>query len=411
MAQTNETTTEMEVLPAETQAERQVIARGAAPPDALTEFGKLDIGIKHATEIANQLKGVITERGLAVAMGRSEYLVVEAWVTCGMMVGVSPKTEWTQEVRHPSTGDLEGYKARVQAIRMANGTVIGAAESSCHFDEQNKRRDSGELYERWMEHGRPNRHAAMSMAQCVPLDAEILTRRGFMRYDKLEVGEPVLAYDLQKDETVWTPLKAASIFHNQPTVELRSRSFHAQVTAEHTWPVRRPAGKNQLLRKTSELKPSDSLVIAAHCSESISSLHEKDAAILGWIITDGWFGQPRRGGIRSHIDQSNPKYIGELRYLLEGDYTSETVTKPDPEHLAPNGRPWGIADCYRWSLSAAASRRIFDAAGVREKADLPRLACELTPRARAAMLDSMLKADGHEIRGGGTWRFGKRNQQ
>ncbi len=165
MAANNEAPTEAEVLPPESQAERQVIARSAAPPDALTEFGKLDIGIKHATEIANQLKSVIDERGLAVSMGRKEHLMVEAWVTCGMMVGISPKTEWTGEVRNPTTGDLEGYKARVQAIRMANGAVIGAAESSCHFDEQNKKRETGELYERWMEHGRPNRHAAMSMAQ------------------------------------------------------------------------------------------------------------------------------------------------------------------------------------------------------------------------------------------------------
>ena len=145
---------------------RLTVARQAAPPDALTDFGKVDVGLELATEIANKLRAVIVEKELSVSMGGTkEHLTVEAWVTCGMMVGVSPKTEWTQEVRNPTTGELEGYKARVQAIRMATGAVIGAAESSCHFDEQNKRRDTGELYERWLEHGRPNRHAAMSMAQ------------------------------------------------------------------------------------------------------------------------------------------------------------------------------------------------------------------------------------------------------
>ncbi len=144
---------------------RLTVARNAAPPDALTDFGKIDIGIERATEIANKLKGVIVERQLAVTMGRKEHLLIEAWVTCGMMVGISPKTEWTQEVRNPTTGELEGYKARVQALRMATGAVIGAAESSCHFDERVKKRGTDELIERWMEHGRPNRHACLSMAQ------------------------------------------------------------------------------------------------------------------------------------------------------------------------------------------------------------------------------------------------------
>ena len=141
------------------------MARQAAPPDALTDFGKVDIGLERATQIANKLDDVIKKRELAVPMGRKEHLMVEAWVTCGMMVGVSPKTEWTDEVRHPTTGELEGYKARVQAIRMANGAVIGAAESACHFDERVKKRGTEELIDRWMEHGRPNRHACLSMAQ------------------------------------------------------------------------------------------------------------------------------------------------------------------------------------------------------------------------------------------------------
>lgn len=144
---------------------RLTVARQAAPPDALTDFGKVEIGIERATAIANKLADVIKKRDLAVPMGKKEHLMVEAWLACGFMVGVSPKTEWTQEVRHPTTGDLEGYKSRVQAIRMATGAVIGAAESACHFDERVKRSSDGELIERWIEHGRPNRHACLSMSQ------------------------------------------------------------------------------------------------------------------------------------------------------------------------------------------------------------------------------------------------------
>ena len=133
--------------------------------DALAVFGNLNIGVERATAVANQLKPIVDSCGLAVRIGQGEHLKVEAWVTCGMFCGVSPHTEWTQEVRNPVSGDLDGYKARVQVIRMATGEAIGAAECSCHFDEQQKRRDGSGLYDRWSEHGRQNRHACMSMAQ------------------------------------------------------------------------------------------------------------------------------------------------------------------------------------------------------------------------------------------------------
>lgn len=152
-----------DVLPPETEQPQN--AAPVAPRDALTEFGKIDIGLERATEIANQLSAVIKQNGLAAQIkGGKKHLLVEAWQTCGMMVGVSAKTEWTREVRDPVGGTLDGYDARVQVIRMATGQVIGAAESSCHFDEQLKKRD-GTIVDRWLEHGRPNRHACKSMAQ------------------------------------------------------------------------------------------------------------------------------------------------------------------------------------------------------------------------------------------------------
>ena len=133
--------------------------------DALEDFGKLNVGVDRATAVANQLKPIVDSRGLAVRIGQGEHLKVEAWVTLGMFCGAAPKTEWTQEVRNPKSGELEGYKARVQVIRMATGEVVGAAECGCHFDEQQKRRDGSGLYDRWIEYGRQNRHACMSMAQ------------------------------------------------------------------------------------------------------------------------------------------------------------------------------------------------------------------------------------------------------
>lgn len=131
----------------------------AAPRDALTMFGDETTGIERARKVANMLRGIVDEKRLAVRLGGGEHLRVEAWCACASMVGVAPMTEWTHEVRHPQSGELEGYEARVQVIQIATGQVIGAAEAGCFFDEMIEKRD-GTKYKRWTE-----RHAAKSMAQ------------------------------------------------------------------------------------------------------------------------------------------------------------------------------------------------------------------------------------------------------
>jgi hypothetical protein len=122
--------------------------------DALTMFGDATLGIDRARAVANMLKGIVTEKKLAVRIGQGEHLRVEAWCACASMVGVAPVTEWTHEVRHPQSGDLEGYEARVQVVQIATGQVVGAAEAGCFFDETINGRA------RWGE-----RHAVKSMAQ------------------------------------------------------------------------------------------------------------------------------------------------------------------------------------------------------------------------------------------------------
>jgi hypothetical protein len=134
------------------------------PNDALQSFQRLGLGVAQAVEYANQLRQIVDAKRLAVPMGQGEHLRIEAWTSLASMVGVSAATEWTRPERHPTTGELEGYHARARVIRLATGEEIGAAENGCFFDEDVKRRD-GSYYKRWIENGKPVRHAALSMSQ------------------------------------------------------------------------------------------------------------------------------------------------------------------------------------------------------------------------------------------------------
>ena len=122
--------------------------------DALADFGDPAVGLTRAKAIATELATVIDERNWAVTIGKGKHLRIEAWLTLGSMVGCAPKTESITEIRHPKTGDLEGYIARVEVVRFATGEVIGAAECGCFYEE--------EFYgkPRWSD-----RHAVISMAQ------------------------------------------------------------------------------------------------------------------------------------------------------------------------------------------------------------------------------------------------------
>ena len=68
-------------------------------------------------------------------------------------------------------------------------------------------------------------HDVRAVAHCVPLEAEILTRRGFRRYDQVSVGEDVLAYSVDDDRCYWTHLEAITVYPALPMVRLQNRSF------------------------------------------------------------------------------------------------------------------------------------------------------------------------------------------
>jgi 3-hydroxymyristoyl/3-hydroxydecanoyl-(acyl carrier protein) dehydratase len=258
-----------------------------------------------------------------------------------------------------------------------------------------------------------------SMAQCVPVDAEILTKRGFRRVDELSIGEAVLAYDKAGDTCRWTPLLRTSIYTKQPTVALSSRSFSAFCTAKHTWAVRLHAKRpmRRELVETADL-PSfskhagNAIINAAPAEEGSSDITPDEAAILGWVATDGW---TERSGtqLRVNIRQSKPEHLPRIRSLV-GPEASEYI-RPATIRTFPAGHTSFTLESRHFALRAAAGKRLFARAGIRGRPDLPALVIQLSHPARAAMLEAMLQADAHRRvsprgRSGRTFTFGQQNQ-
>ena len=257
-----------------------------------------------------------------------------------------------------------------------------------------------------------------SMAQCVPLDTEILTRTGFKRCDEVKIGDEVLGYDAPSDTCRWTPLRAVSTYERQRTLELSSRSFYAVCTDRHTWAVRlwsktpeqrRLIQANQLSEFSSHA--GNAIVVAAPAEGGLLDLTPDEAAILGWASTDGWIETPGEQ-LRVNIIQAKPKHLERIRGLVEG--ISYEYKRPAGTRTFPAGYTSTTLPSHRFALKAAAGRRLFERAGIRGREDLPALVTHLSHEARAAMLGAMLQADAHQRvspsgRTGRTFVFGQQN--
>lgn len=263
-------------------------------------------------------------------------------------------------------------------------------------------------------------HHIIRMAECVPLRAQILTRDGWKRYDELVIGEEVLAYDVEQDRCVWAPLQDIRVYlEPYETVRLSSRSFDVVCTPDHSWAVhrngRRAHANPRLLRKACEFTTSDSIIVAARAEGGDHPLQPAEAALLGWLATDGTVREQfvRDGDrvygpyVRASIVQSRPQYLGELQRLVTAAGGSVAV-------LEPRQRDFGtyVSECLPaqyFSLNAGFTRELLKKAGIRDWNDLPRLVSRLTQEARAAMLDAMLKGDG-ALRRGHSWVFGQKQK-
>jgi hypothetical protein len=255
---------------------------------------------------------------------------------------------------------------------------------------------------------------AIMKAECVPLESEILTRDGFKTYDRLIIGEEVLAYDCQTDTTIWTPLENISVFPTSPLISLKNTNFSILCTPDHSWAVkgqpykcraseRSPRGfyKNRQplcrLVKASELKTSSSLILAAPGNshpENCLPLTPIEAAILGWAVTDGSIKKYKGNFASLGVCQSKEENLPLINALFEGYSDSYHYSFHTPERTFHTGKTFKTKPQSWWWLNAEPTRELLTRAMFTEKGDLPKLVTHLSPKCRQAMLQAMMLAEG-----------------
>jgi hypothetical protein len=376
-----------------TEPSELVVVREQAPALAGFATASPALTLQRGKAVADAAAPVIRDLGMVKRIHQSFHVYFDGWTMVGAMVGVFPVTVRTWEIGHD-----EGYGANVEA-RSLSGEVVGAADAIVMRDEE----VGGK--QKWLE---APAFQVVSMAQCVPVETEILTRRGWLRQDQLLLGEDVLAYDLAADFCRWVPLEDVSVYADQPLMRMRSRSLDVLCTPEHTWPIRASRGEARVeYRKLVQaqafpglgMHPFHALVVAAPAEGGFSPLTPEEAAVIGWLVTDGTLRWSPTGNPRIHIDQSKPHGIAELQRLLAGKATERIM--PAGERTFPTGRTYATRQAHRFDLSAVFARYLLERAGMKTKDDLPLLVPHLSVKAREAMLAAVLQAEAHVRLGGG----------
>lgn len=230
-------------------------------------------------------------------------------------------------------------------------------------------------------------------AECLEDCVEILTRSGFKHHSDLAIGEDVLAYNVATDQAEWTPLRRVVTYRDAQVVRVgNTRDFEVVCTPHHSWATARAyrlrdGHPPRKLTETRSLTTSHKVILSAVAPGGDCQLTPDEAAILGWLFTDGSIYRDGFGVIY----QSKPETVAVIRKLVPAAH--ESVGTPTVRTF-PTGRMSACLPQHRFRLSRAQLDPLFAKAGIACSADLPALATRLTQPARRAMLQTMMSADG-----------------
>jgi len=304
------------------------------------------------------------------------------------------------------TIDMDQVEARLAAIFSGDQRMIAdfrhADEHGLSFFVEMASKIYGERISK-----RDPRYTTTKNA-CVPLSSQILTRRGWLRYDQVMIGDETVGLNLDTGRSEWTPVTGVHVYPESPVQSIgNEHRFRLHATPDHKWATERTYG-NHREERCLELIPQDELnkhrdrvILAAPLDDTGTvKLSSRDASVLGWLLSDGTLrvnykvGGPSQAGgakraVTGVIFQTVKKHAAEIDALLDG---------------IPHRRDVRGGQVI-WTIRPAWLRPLVQAAGMYDAwPDAEVLACSLDPRSRGLIMDAMRKADGDPFVKGDRWR-------
>lgn len=231
---------------------------------------------------------------------------------------------------------------------------------------------------------------------CVPEHTEILTKRGWLRYDQVEIGDYTVGW-AGNGTMQWTEVTAVHHYDDAPVIRVGNGHKSFETTPDHRWLAwqRRPVRVCEVT--TAKITSEFNLILGGVLEDADrSGLALEQAELIGWLITDGSYrAKPltgrtaqgkngRRRKVIMSIYQSfrhNPHKCQRIEALLAGfqhdRYRKETT------------------GMFTWTLRAEVAREIWKV-GKLETQSLEDLVLSMGAAQRHRFLLAAILAEGHK---------------
>lgn len=204
---------------------------------------------------------------------------------------------------------------------------------------------------------------------CADVETEILTARGWRRYDQVEVDDQVASLSTHDGVARWVPVQKMNVFDltDEKMLRVEGKALSALVTTGHRWPVQQRISTPSGRRMDWQIRTSDQLTVESSVVRSAPFEYpehrtQDDAFVelVGWAWTEGSYRS--NGGM--HLSQSpsvNPGKCERIERVLTALYGP-----PMGRAGRRVGQPaWNVAEyegTRYWRLNVAASAPVLAAA-------------------------------------------------
>lgn len=165
---------------------------------------------------------------------------------------------------------------------------------------------------------------------CLPTDnTEVLTKSGWKFQHDVKLGDEVMAYSLDGNVLGWTAVLSKQFHKDADVGMLGNKRWNVECTEDHRWVAKTgySSDKRIEVKYGFDLQTNSSILNSAQFNDGTSSVSAADAAVIAWLLTDGywkWTGNPpsrqnshgEANGVTASIGQSDKKFHEDVRLDL-----------------------------------------------------------------------------------------------
>lgn len=247
---------------------------------------------------------------------------------------------------------------------------------------------------------------------CVPLEYQILTKRGWLSHDEVTIGDETIGYDPALGYSTWTRITGVHRYDDAELIKIGNAYQSYVTTPNHRWyGTHRDGGwaastQTDGFFTTSEIDHETRILLGApvHGDGSVP-ITDDEAALLGWLFSDGALTVNYEVGGRSQSRGTKRMVNGHIRQSMKkhAALIDELLTRLD----APHRRGVKNGDYVTWALRGPWLRELIQRAGTfyDEWPNPVVFATTLSLSQATAMLTSMKLADGEGFKKGKPWQI------